>query len=223
VANEIIIEKLKNISLFNSLNQDELELLASISKYELYPKNSTIFYEKEKLKYIYFLVSGEVKLYKVDRFESEIFLNRLTKNSFIYTVSNLCVNEDDPLGVFYSVEALRECYVLLIDVKKFKSLFLTKPEIMKGILQESYRSILQLQYILNRDIVYDGMAKVAYKICNELESFNNMKKHEVAYCLHLQPETLSRILKKMVRTNLVELKNGKVSIKNMEILKSIYE
>jgi CRP/FNR family transcriptional regulator len=222
MTSEMIIEKLKQISLFKSLNEDEYELLASISKYETYPPNSTIFYEKEKLKYIYFLVKGSVKLYKVDRFDSEIFLNRLEENSFIYTVSNLCV-DDDPLGVFYSVEAIEQCQILLINVKKFKSLFLTKPEIMKGILQESYQSILQLQYILNRDIVYDGMAKVSYKICNELDSFNSMKKHEVAYCLHLQPETLSRILKKMVRNNLIELENGKVSIKNIGELKNIYE
>ncbi len=217
-----IVKKLKNIPLFYSLNDDEIELLASISKVELYPKGQTIFYEKEKLDYIYFLIKGAVKLYKVDRFDSEIFLNRLEENSFIYTVSNLCV-DDDPLGVFYSVEAIDECQILLIDVKKFKSLFMTKPEIVKGILQESYQSILQLQYILNRDIVYDGMAKVAYKISNELELFNSMKKHEVAYCLHLQPETLSRILKKMIRTGLIEMKNGKVEIKNLQELKDIYE
>lgn len=222
MTNSNTVEKLKNIPLFHSLNNDEMELLASISKVELYPKGHTIFYEKEKLDYIYFLVKGTVKLYKVDRFDSEIFLNRLEENSFIYTVSNLCV-ENDPLGVFYSVEALDECQILLIDVKKFKSLFLTKPEIMKGILQESYQSILQLQYILNRDIVYDGMAKVAYKISNEIDIFNNMKKHEVAYCLHLQPETLSRILKKMVRTGLIEMQNGKVKVKNIEELKNIYE
>ena len=222
VSSEIIIEKLKQISLFKSLNEEELKLLSSISRYETYPKNSTVFYEKEKLSFIYFLVSGKVKLYKVDRFDSEIFLNRLEENSFIYTVSNLYA-DDESLGAFYSVEAIEECQILQINVKKFKSLFLNKPKITKGILQESYKSILQLQYILNRDIVYDGMAKVAYKICNELEQFNNMKKHEVAYCLHLQPETLSRILKKMSRNELIELKNGKVSIKKIDELKKIYE
>ena len=222
MANQEIVKKLKNISLFSLLNDDETELLASISKLEFYPKGHTIFYEKERLNYIYFLVKGVVKLYKVDRFESEIFLNRLEENSFIYTVSNLCA-KNDSLGVFYSVEAMEDCQILLIEVKKFKSLFLTKPEIMKGILQESYQSILQLQYILNRDIVYDGMAKVAYKISNEIDIFNNMKKHEIAYCLHLQPETLSRILKKMVRTGLIVMQNGKVKIKNIEELKNIYE
>ena len=50
-----------------------------------------------------------------------------------------------------------------------------------------------------------------------------MKKHEIAYCLHLQPETLSRILKKLARNSLIELRNGKIKVKNIEELKNIYE
>jgi CRP/FNR family transcriptional regulator len=163
-----------------------------------------------------------VKLYKVDRFDNEIFLNKLHKNSFIYTVSNLCAKDDEALGVFYSVETVKECEVLLIDVKKFKSLFLTKPEILRRILEESYKSILQLQFIVNRDIVYDGMAKVANMLCNDLDSFNSMKKHEIAYSLHLQPETLSRILKKLVRNELIRIENGKVFIIDEKRLRDIY-
>ncbi len=67
------------------------------------------------------------------------------------------------------------------------------------------------------------MAKVAYMISNDLESFNSMKKHEIAYSLHLQPETLSRILKKLNRNDLIRTKNGKIVIVNIAKLKEIYE
>ena len=167
------------------------------------------------------MINGEVKLYKIDRFNSEVFLNKLEKNSFIYTVSNMC--GDSEYGAFYSVEALSDCEVLLIDVKKFKSLFLTKYEILMRILEESYKSILQLQYILNRDIVFDAMAKVAYMLSNDLDSFNKMKKHEIAYYLHIQPETLSRILKKLSRNEFIKSENGKIIICNLDKLKKIYE
>jgi len=195
--------------------------LASISKLKTYSSQNTVFYEKEKLDFIYFLINGEVKLYKIDRFNSEVFLNKLEKNSFIYTVSNMC--GDSEYGAFYSVEALSDCEVLLIDVKKFKSLFLTKYEILLRILEESYKSILQLQYILNRDIVFDAMAKVAYMLTNDLDSFNKMKKHEIAYYLHIQPETLSRILKKLSRNEFIKSENGKIIICNIDKLKKIYE
>lgn len=216
-----IKKNLKKIEIFDCLNEDEFDLLASISKLKTYSSQNTIFYEKEKLDFIYFLINGEVKLYKIDRFNSEVFLNKLEKNSFIYTVSNMC--GDSEYGAFYSVEALSDCEVLLIDVKKFKSLFLTKYEILMRILEESYKSILQLQYILNRDIVFDAMAKVAYMLSNDLDSFNKMKKHEIAYYLHIQPETLSRILKKLSRNEFIKSENGKIIICNLDKLKKIYE
>jgi CRP/FNR family transcriptional regulator len=216
-----IKKNLKKIEIFDCLNEDEFDLLASISKLKTYSLQNTIFYEKEKLDFIYFLINGEVKLYKIDRFNSEVFLNKLEKNSFIYTVSNMCGNSE--YGAFYSVEALNDCEVLLIDVKKFKSLFLTKYEILMRILEESYKSILQLQYILNRDIVFDAMAKVAYMLSNNLDSFNKMKKHEIAYYLHIQPETLSRILKKLSRNEFIKSENGKIVICNIDKLKKIYE
>ncbi len=216
-----IKKNLKKIEIFDCLNEDEFDLLASISKLKTYSSQNTIFYEKEKLDFIYFLINGEVKLYKIDRFNSEVFLNKLEKNSFIYTVSNMC--GDSEYGAFYSVEALSDCEVLLIDVKKFKSLFLTKYEILMRILEESYKSILQLQYILNRDIVFDAMAKVAYMLSNDLDAFNKMKKHEIAYYLHIQPETLSRILKKLSRNEFIKSENGKIIICNLDKLKKIYE
>jgi len=216
-----IKNNLKKIEIFDCLNEDEFDLLASISKLKTYSSQNTVFYEKEKLDFIYFLINGEVKLYKIDRFNSEVFLNKLEKNSFIYTVSNMC--GDSEYGAFYSVEALSDCEVLLIDVKKFKSLFLTKYEILLRILEESYKSILQLQYILNRDIVFDAMAKVAYMLTNDLDSFNKMKKHEIAYYLHIQPETLSRILKKLSRNEFIKSENGKIIICNIDKLKKIYE
>ncbi len=140
MINPKIKENLKKISLFSSLNEDEFDLLASISKLKVFAAKNNIFYEKDELDFIYFLIKGEVKLYKIDRFDNEIFLYKLKENSFIYTVSNLCA-KDELFGVFYSVETIGECEVLLIDVKKFKSLFLTKPDILIKILQESYKSI----------------------------------------------------------------------------------
>ena len=217
----LIEENLKKISLFQCLNSDELNILRSFAKIKTYMPGSVVFYENDKLENMYFLTKGEVKLYKVDRFENEIFLNRLKENSFIYTVSNLY--HDDNRGEFYNVESISECEIILINVQKFKSLFLNKPNMLKNFLDESFKLILHLQHILNRDIVYDGTAKVAHMICSDLNLFNNMKKHEIAYCLHIQPETLSRIIKKLINSNCITVDSGKINIKDIKNLKELYE
>jgi CRP/FNR family transcriptional regulator len=166
------------------------------------------------------LIKGSIILYKIDRFDNEIFLDMVQENSFIYTISNLSHYKVD---TFYNAQAMQDCEILQIDAEKFKALFLTKPQILQNFLNESFKTIMQLQYIINRDIIFDGMAKVAHMLCNDLDKFNKMKKQEIAYSLHLQPETLSRILKKLHKLDLIQTINNKIEIINFSDLQLIYQ
>ena len=83
--------------------------------------------------------------------------------------------------------------------------------------------IQQLQCIISRDVVFDGTAKVAHMLVNDLKNFNAFKKHETAYMLHIQPETLSRILKKLTRNGIIEIEKNCVKILNLDELRDIYE
>ncbi len=213
---------LRNIELFDSLNEEEIERLASISKIEHYAKNSILFYEHDRLSNIYYLIDGKVKLYKIDKFNNEIFLNELKQDSFIYLVKNSNKNRV-VCSTFYSVETVEESNVLLIDIDKFKHNFLHKYEIIDGILDETYKMIEQFQYIINRDLVYDSTAKVVHMICNNLEEFNRLKKNDIAYHLHIQPETLSRIVKKLEKSGLIQIENRNVTILNRTALEDLYK
>jgi CRP/FNR family transcriptional regulator len=94
---------------------------------------------------------------------------------------------------------------------------------MTKILEESFKMIQQMQCIISRDVVFDGTAKVAHMLVNELDTFNKLKKHEIAYMLHIQPETLSRILNKLTRNGTIEIEKNSVVILNIQELKDIYE
>ncbi len=212
---------LRNIDLFSSLSENELDILASISKIENYTKNSIVFYENDTLSNIYYLINGKVKLYKIDKFNNEIFLNELQEGSFIYLVKNSNKNRV-VCSTFYSVETSEESDLLLIDIEKFKKIFLKKYEILDKVLDETYKMIEQFQYIINRDLVYDGTAKVVHMICNNLEEFNKLKKNDIAYRLHIQPETLSRIVKKLEKNGYIEIENRNVTILNRRALENLY-
>jgi len=95
--------------------------------------------------------------------------------------------------------------------------------LMTKILEESFKMIQQMQCIISRDVVFDGTAKVAHMLVNELETFNRLKKHEIAYMLHIQPETLSRILNKLTRNGTIEIEKNSVVVLNIQELKDIYE
>jgi CRP/FNR family transcriptional regulator len=52
--------------------------------------------------------------------------------------------------------------------------------------------------------------------------FNSLKRQDVSFMLHIQPETLSRVLKKLKRSNIIEVENSNVTILNQELLNIIF-
>ncbi len=80
----------------------------------------------------------------------------------------------------------------------------------------------QLQCIINRELVFDATAKVAFMLNSSLDMFNKLKRTQAAFMLHIQPETLSRVLKRMERNEIIEVTKGKVVIINDDNLKSIF-
>jgi CRP/FNR family transcriptional regulator len=58
---------------------------------------------------------------------------------------------------------------------------------------------------------------------DDLEIFNKLKRAEISLILHIQPETLSRVLNRLKRDNIIDSKNGKIVILDKEALMSVCE
>jgi CRP/FNR family transcriptional regulator len=58
-------DRISNISLFNGLQDDQLESLSMITKEKIYKKGEDIFTEKEQATGFYAVTSGRVKIYKL--------------------------------------------------------------------------------------------------------------------------------------------------------------
>lgn len=60
-------------------------------------------------------------------------------------------------------------------------------------------------------------------ISSDLKMFNSLKRQDVSFMLHIQPETLSRVLKKLSRDGIIEIENQKIEIKDKIALNSIFK
>jgi CRP/FNR family transcriptional regulator len=80
----------------------------------------------------------------------------------------------------------------------------------------------QLHCVVNRELVFDATAKVAYMLSDDLKMFNTLQRQEISFMLHIQPETLSRVLKKLKRNNIIEIENSYITIADYESLQKIY-
>ncbi|MAD40783.1 MAG: transcriptional regulator [Arcobacter sp.] len=209
------LNKINNISFFNTLTNQQKEQIASISVVKKYDKDSILYYESDTSKNLLFLISGLLKIFKLDKFDNEIFLYHIHENSMISELTSIKQND---IYCFSNAEFVEDSEILSINFEKFHELFLSKNiltmELMEILLDKTH----QLQCILNRELVFDATAKVAFMINQDLEMFNKLKRQEVSFMLHIQPETLSRVLKKLSRNQIIEIDNSDVSIKDKNAL-----
>ena len=210
---------IRKISFFNNLSDEQINIIASISTVSKQPNKSILYYESDINKNLLFLVEGLIKIYKVDKFNNEIFLYHIYKNSMI---SELTSTNNKEIYCFSNAEFIENSIVLSINFEKFQEYFLSKNILTMELLEVLLNKTHQLQCIVNRELVFDATAKVAFMLSQDLEMFNRLKRQEVSFMLHIQPETLSRVLKRLSRNEIIQVDLGTVKITNSEALVSIF-
>lgn len=213
-------EAISSLDFFSSLDKDQMELLSSISVIHNYSKEYVIYYEKKQNNSLLYLLKGLAKAYKIDKYNNEIFLYYIYENSLVTEISNI---KQDTLNSFANVALLKDSKILQIDYKKFKEEFLDKGFLCSEFINEIILKSQQLQSLINREFIFNSTAKVVMMLHDNLDIFNNLKRTEISLILHIQPETLSRVLNRLKRDKIIDSQNGKIMILDKEALVSIYE
>ena len=215
-----LTQSIKSLDFFENLSDNQIDILSNFSFISKYEKDSILFYETDLKTNLLFLVSGLIKIYKYDKFDNEIFLYHIYSNSLISELSNLNTNE---IFCFSNASFIEDSVVLSIDFLKLQEHFLNNNLLVKELMSSLLKKTNQLQSLVNRELVFDATAKVAYMLVSDLKMFNNLKRQDVSFMLHIQPETLSRVLKKLSRDNIIEIENQQVIIKDEIALNSIFK
>lgn len=213
-------QSIRSLDFFENLSDEQIDVLSNFSFISKYEKDSILFYETDFKTNLLFLVSGLIKIYKYDKFDNEIFLYHIYSNSLISELSNLNTNE---IFCFSNASFIEDSVVLSIDFLKLQEHFLNNNLLVKELMNSLLKKTNQLQSLVNRELVFDATAKVAYMLVSDLNMFNKLKRQDVSFMLHIQPETLSRVLKKLSRDNIIEIENQQVIIKDEIALNSIFK
>jgi CRP/FNR family transcriptional regulator len=213
------LETIKSIEFFKSLDDTQLAFLQNISTIRTFSADTIVYYEDDIDYSLQFLISGTIKIYKMDKYGNEIFLYYIYKNNMISEFTSI---DDESIYCFSNASFIEDGEILSINFRKFKQKFIDTGILTNNFIKEILAKTYQLQCILNRELVFDATAKVSYMLNSDLVMFNQLKRTQIAFMLHIQPETLSRVLKKLTRSEILESNNNKINILDYDRLCSIF-
>lgn len=193
--------KLKNIVLFNDLDDKTIELIENFTTEVKLKKDNIIFYEGDKSNHLHLLVSGVIKLYKVSTNDKEIILKYFHPGELIAEVANF---EQIPYPA--TTKAFTDIEILKIDFEKLKKIIYSNPELTFKIQSSLIKKIKNLEKVISTHLVLDAKERIAQYIYDNPKDFFNTKKIEIAEVLNITPETLSRILRVFKNENLIDTK-----------------
>jgi len=198
--------KLKNIDMFNNLDDATIKKIESFTTEHNILKNNIVFYEGDDSKYLYLLVKGTIKLYKTSSHHKEIVLKYFHDNELIGEVANF---EHIPYPA--TAKAYTEVEILKIDFEKLKDIIYSSPELSFIIQTSLIKKIKNLETIISTNLVLDSKERVAKYIYNHPVDFFTTKNILIAEILSVSPETLSRILKFFKDNNIIDVKAKKMN------------
>ena len=215
-----IKEAFDRLTFFSNLSDTQIEELVNISLLKNYESSSLLYYEKSSHSRLLFLVDGLAKAYKMDKHNNEIFLYYIYPNRIISEISSL---SDTHLTSYSNITFIEDSTLVSIDYKKFQELFLEKGLLCLELANEVIHQSKRLQDLVNREFVFDSVAKVAMMLSLDIRMFNTLKRYDVSLMLNIQPSTLSRVLNRLKRKGIVDIERGEVIIVNRKELEAIYE
>ncbi len=197
----MLVSKLR---FFSNIALHKLQELEKDAKIKSYNVSDILVYEEDELQRIFFLISGEVKFYKVDRFDNEVFLYTLKDEALLTNIGSLHSNV---INCYSNIEFIASSEILSLDLNIFKEVVKSDNTLLINLVNLLAEQKEMIECMVNMGMIYDVTARVAKMLYEHLPLFNSLKKQEISYRLNIQPATLSRVLTKFLRRGIIEEKN----------------
>ncbi len=188
---------LRRVPLFSSLNEAQLEQLASGSVRKSYPRGRTIVAEGEPSQSLYILLSGRAKVQRSDSEGKEGILAVISSGEFFGEMSLI---DDAPRSA--SVITIESCDFMAINKDSFKLMLTQSPDIgmqiMKGLVRRLREADKKIETLALLD-VYGRVARVlldfSETVGGERMVKNKLPRQEIAKMIGASREMVSRVMK----------------------------
>jgi len=209
--------ELKNIPLFSGLGETHLADLQSQMYIHHYENNSVVFYEGDESEYLHILLDGVVRLYKTSPKGTQVHMHNFAAPEVIAIFAAF---EHVPFPA--TCEFFGEGTVGLIPLEKIYDCMKSVDFSIMLVSALSKRMKL-LADLLHKETIYTAEAKIADILFNNTIVFERLKNSEIASILNITPETLSRVLSKFKKEEIISIDHHVVTILNETALQGVLD
>ncbi len=220
------IDELRAAYLFAEVPEAALrELLRSARDLTL-RAGETLFTQGERAEHFFFVRAGSIKLYRVSP-EGDEKIIEITRpgQTFAEAVTFLGTGGRYPVNA----QALQDSRLLAFSQKAFRELLAGSVEICFGMLASMSRRLhmlinqiesLTLQNATYRLVSY-LLEQIPHGVQTSPEIVLTTPKSAIAAHLAIQPETLSRLLKRLSDGGLIEIEGNHVTVRDAQALRNL--
>jgi CRP/FNR family cyclic AMP-dependent transcriptional regulator len=189
---------LEKVEIFEGLNRDELEALASSCVVRSYPKNTVIINENDHADSLYIIESGKVKVYCSDKNGKEFIMNTLSADDYF---GELALLDDDKRSA--SVRTMEKSSFCIIYKEDFNRVLEQQPNIAKTLIRNLTRRVRKL----TKDVKALALQDVYGRVTNVLTTLaeprddntsfiaDKLTQQDIADRVGASREMVARILK----------------------------
>jgi CRP/FNR family cyclic AMP-dependent transcriptional regulator len=190
-----------------------------------YKKKHSLYAEGQRPRFLYYIVKGRIKIYKVNQDGKELITNILSEGDFWGYSSIL-----EDINYRENAEVLEDASLMLIPASDFMELVTKDPVIAKQFIRLISRNILEKEEDL-LNLAYGSLRKkVAYGLVQQAVTFKepgeglitlNLSRKEMAQAIGVAPESLIRTVADFKEEKLIDIVDGKIVILNERKLRDL--
>ncbi|HTR80479.1 MAG TPA: Crp/Fnr family transcriptional regulator [Bacteroidota bacterium] len=219
---------LRNVPIFNELNDQELEKIAALGVRKKYKKGSIILLEEETGAALFVIVSGKVKIVRMDDDGREVILSILGESDFFGEMAIL-----DGLTRSASVVATAKSELFMIHRRDFLKLLNDYPMVAIALLRELTGRLRKADAQIKSLSLKDAAGRVANVVLQLADDIGMFRKgrveideiplqQDLANMAGTSRETISRMIHKFIKKGYLQLQGNKLIINDYESFKNLH-
>jgi CRP/FNR family cyclic AMP-dependent transcriptional regulator len=205
---------LRQVSLFEGLDETALDTLSSKTITRSYPKNAILINEGDLSDSMYLILSGRVKVYAGDEDGHEVLINSLGSGDYF---GELALLDEHPRSA--SVMTLEPCRMAMLTRESFRNYLAAHPDVAIGVIRNLVRRCRVLTENA-KDLalmdVYGRLSKLLMSLAVEedgrLVSTEKLTKQAIGDRIGASREMVSRIFKDLTAGGYIRSEGGQLVI-----------